>query len=135
MDYSMDLSKPIAVNFSPSSVAEEILQNVRTICSTVVGSVPLDRDFGMSMDMLDQPINISRMLFQSAVIQALAKYEPRAKLVSIDFSTNGESVNQGITMPRLTLEIQEYICRIFSRGGDCRMSILWRQIRTKLEPR
>ncbi len=107
MDYSMDLSKPIAVNFSPSSVAEEILQNVRTICSTVVGSVPLDRDFGMSMDMLDQPINLSRMLFQSAVIQALAKYEPRAKLVSIDFSTDEESVNQGITMPRLTLEIQE----------------------------
>ena len=69
MDYSMDLSKPITVNFSPSSVAEEILQNVRTICSTVVGSVPLDRDFGMSMDMLDQPINLSRMLFQSAVIR------------------------------------------------------------------
>lgn len=107
MDYSMDLSKPIAVNFSPSSVAEEILQNVRTICSTVVGSVPLDREFGMSLDMLDQPINLSRMLFQSAVIQALAKYEPRAKLVSVDFSTDGDDVCHGITKPKLLIEIEE----------------------------
>lgn len=105
--YSIALSKTNVINFAPTTVVEEVLQNVRTICSTIVGSVPLDRDFGVSMDMLDQPINLSQILFQSAVIQALAKYEPRAKLVSVDFSTDGDDICQGITKPKLIVEIEE----------------------------
>ena len=105
--YSIDLFKAATIKFKPGSVTEEIVQNVRTICSTIIGTVPLDRDFGTSMDMLDNPINLSRLLFQSAVIQALARYEPRAKLVQIDYSGSSEELSDGVTKPRLTIKIEE----------------------------
>ena len=44
------------VDFNPASVVAEVLQNVRTILSTRKGSVPLDRDFGISWEYLDRPI-------------------------------------------------------------------------------
>ena len=38
------------VNFAPASERDEVVQNVRTILATRVGTVPLDRDFGFRRD-------------------------------------------------------------------------------------
>ena len=105
--YLIDMTGKSGITFAPSSAVEEILQNVRTIITTRVGTVPLDRDFGLSIDMLDKPVTLAYTLFQSALIQALAVYEPRAKVTKIDFSTDADSVVQGITTPKITLEIEE----------------------------
>lgn len=104
--FSIDLSERTAISFAPESVIEEVIQNVRTICSTIVGTVPLDRDFGMSVDMLDRPISIAQALFQSEVIRALARYEPRAHFLSIEY-LNDADVAQGITKPKIKIEIEE----------------------------
>ena len=42
--YVVNLSS--TVDFAPETEAVEILQNVRTILSTQIGTVPLHRDFG-----------------------------------------------------------------------------------------
>lgn len=76
------------VNFAPSSTVEEILQNVRTIISTVKYSVPLDRDFGIDYSFLDKPTAKAQALYSSEIIQAVKKYEPRASIVSISFSAD-----------------------------------------------
>ena len=76
------------VNFSPSSTVEEILQNVRTIISTVKMSVPLDRDFGVDYSFVDKPTAKARAMYSSEIIQAVKKYEPRANIVSISFSAD-----------------------------------------------
>lgn len=47
------------VNFAPETEVVEILQNVRTILATRKGSVPLDRDFGLSWQYLDAPTGCS----------------------------------------------------------------------------
>lgn len=104
--FSIDLSEQTSINFAPESVIDEVIQNVRTICSTIVGTVPLDRDFGMSVDMLDRPISIAQALFQSEVIRALARYEPRARFLSIEY-LNDADVVQGITKPKIKIEIEE----------------------------
>ena len=47
-----NLTSTGAINFAPASTAEEVIQNVRTILTTTVYSVPLDRNFGINPDML-----------------------------------------------------------------------------------
>ncbi len=106
-NYLIDMASKETISFAPKTVSEEVLQNVRTIISTRVGTVPLDRDFGMSMDMLDKPVALAYTLFQSALIQALAVYEPRAKVKNVDFSAEQELTVQGITTPKITIEIEE----------------------------
>lgn len=105
--YSLDLSATPAISFAPSSEVEEVMQNVRTIISSRVGTVPLHRDFGLSADVLDKPVNLAQILFQTAVIQALAQFEPRAKLAQIDFSTRNDLAQQGVLTPILSIEIEE----------------------------
>lgn len=73
------------VSFQPSSEREEILQNVRTILATRKGSVPLDRDLGLSWEHLDKPYPVARSLMTAAVIEAVESYEPRVRVESVEF--------------------------------------------------
>lgn len=43
------------VDFAPATETEEILQNLRTILVTAMGSVPLDRAFGVDAPMWTAP--------------------------------------------------------------------------------
>ena len=43
------------INFAPENVVEEVVQNVRTICTTPKYSVPMDRLFGIDGAILDSP--------------------------------------------------------------------------------
>ena len=39
--------------------AEEILRNLSTLYSTIAGTAPLDRDFGLSAESIGSPINVA----------------------------------------------------------------------------
>jgi len=52
-------SLPTNIVFGLADVAE-VMQNVRIILTTRKGTVPLDRDFGISQEFLDSPINITQ---------------------------------------------------------------------------
>lgn len=74
------------IDFAPSTVLKEIIQNVRTIITTVKTSVPLDRGFGIDGTIVDLPIPVARARITTEILQAINQYEPRAKVVSVDFS-------------------------------------------------
>lgn len=74
------------INFEASGI-EEILQNVRMILGTIEGTVPLDRRFGITGDIIDSPTNRIDKLNQE-VFEKIEKYEPRAKVTSIKTETN-----------------------------------------------
>lgn len=93
------------VNFSPATETEEILQNVRTILATRVGTVPLDRDFGVSWEHVDKPIAIARAMMMEEVIEAVQEYEPRATIRSISFDETEGDAMEGITRPRVVVSI------------------------------
>lgn len=82
--------KPGRVNFAPQSEAEEVIQNVITICSTPRYSVPMDRAFGVDASLLDDPMTIVGAKYKSEVIQAVRKFEPRAKVKRIEFYRDSE---------------------------------------------
>ena len=90
------------INLMPASELEEICQNVRTIVTTIKGTVPLDREFGISADILDAPMNQQSRLV-AEVAEAIEKFEPRARLRRIEFTGN----ENGELNPTLTLEIKE----------------------------
>ena len=69
----------------PENVLIEIIQNIKTILTTLQGTVPLDRDFGIDSSVIDKPVTIVKPLIIKEIKEAIEKYEPRAKLISVDW--------------------------------------------------
>jgi len=91
------------VNLMPATVEDEIAQNVRTIVSTVQGTVPLAREFGVESSALDVPIEISKALLTAAVIDAVSQHEPRAEVVEVRF--DDEQPIEGVLRPTVVINI------------------------------
>lgn len=72
------------INFAPRTVAEEVIQNLQTILTTYKGTVPLDRDFGISMDLVDNPVRERlKVKIYNDMLNAIRRYEPRCSLLGI----------------------------------------------------
>jgi len=82
---------------------EEILQNIAVIIATPKGSVPLDREFGVDYSFLDTPTPKALALFRAEVAKAIEKYEPRAKVIEIDFYADPSSPHK--LLPKVIVEI------------------------------
>ena len=96
----IEVNSKSTINFAPSE-REEIMQNVRTIITTMKKSIPMFREFGMDK-ILDQPINIVQARITAQVADVIKRYEPRAKLISIDY--NGIIID-GELNPIITIEV------------------------------
>ena len=108
MEYEVSITDK--VDFAPSSVAKEVLQNVRTILDTIVGTVPLERNIGISWDYVGKPMPVAMDMMRVAVNNAIASQESRAKILSIKFDqpeNNIEFAEQGILKPRVRIYIDE----------------------------
>ena len=101
MIYNLELSQS-EIKILPTNELEEILQNVLTALSTVKSSVPLDREFGISVKILDAPMN-SQSKLVAEIATAIEKFEPRARLRSINFT----GTTDGELTPILSLEIRK----------------------------
>lgn len=86
------LTIPEEINFAPANMVEEVVQNVRTICTTPKYSVPMDRQFGIDASMLDRPTPKAIAEMQAELVQAIRKYEPRCRVkkISFDGDMNGQ---------------------------------------------
>jgi phage baseplate assembly protein W len=105
MIYSVSLNDK--VDFAPRSEVEEVLQNIRTILSTRKGSVPLDRDFGVSWAHIDKPFQVAKTLQIAEIHEAIEKYEPRAKVLDVIFNQDTADAMEGILKPRVIVSIGE----------------------------
>lgn len=85
MTYEINGGEIAQINFIPATLAEEVLQNVRMIISTVKYSVPMDREFGIDGAAVDRPINIAKAHLTNEIFRAVRRYESRAVIESIDF--------------------------------------------------
>lgn len=80
IDITADMEE---ISFTPSTVAEEIIQNVRTLLTTRKGSVPMDRALGISADIVDMPIGAAQAKLSAEIVGAVNQYEPRAHIQRI----------------------------------------------------
>lgn len=84
----INLALPQTIDFAPTNVVLEVGQNIYNLLSTAKYSVPLNRNFGLSITCIDQPINIIKARLRAEIIEVIATYEPRFTVQSIDFTTN-----------------------------------------------
>lgn len=91
------------IMFAPSTVVEEVLQNIRTIITTLKGSVPLDREFGVSATFLDDPLPAAEAKLIAEIFEQIAKYEPRAIITGVSFSAGID----GILIPKVQVSIND----------------------------
>lgn len=102
MEYKVTVNN--AVDFAPQTTTAEILQNVRTILNTRIGTVPLAREFGISWEHVDMPLPVAKSIMQGAVIDAIEEFEPRARVENVSFDGDGEN---GILRPTVIISIKE----------------------------
>lgn len=93
------------VNFAPQSLQIEVVQNVRTLLATRAGSVPMDRDFGLSWATLDGPVNMVRARINAEVVRKIQRYEPRARVISVTYE--GSEAMAGVVRPKVYIEVIE----------------------------
>jgi phage baseplate assembly protein W len=81
------------LRINPQTEIEEIVQNVKTILSTPKGSVPLLRDFGISVDLIDTLTPELQMRVKEEVFLQIERWEKRAKVkkVSVLASDDGKA--------------------------------------------
>jgi phage baseplate assembly protein W len=72
----------------------EILQNVRVILTTRVGTVMLDRLFGMRFRFVDAPMNAAQLMIVADVCQALTHFEPRVTFKKIQFGPSVSNLGE-----------------------------------------
>ena len=93
---------PSKINFRPTTVLEEIFQNVNTIMGTTKFSVPLFRELGLKASFIDKPMNILHPLFVAEVIETVEKYEPRVIVEEVKLTANID----GQAYPTLVISIR-----------------------------
>lgn len=96
---TINLSEPQEINFGATG-SEEIVQNVRTIVSTALGSVPIERGFGIDYSVLDEPIPIAKAKMSALIVTAIRLYEPRAEVAKVEFQ---DDHNNGKLVPIITI--------------------------------
>ena len=87
----IDVTNPLEKVVIGATGAEEIVQNVRTILTTVKGSVPLDRTFGIDMAFVDLPGPAAMARLTAAVVEEVEKQEPRVMVTAVRWPSPGEA--------------------------------------------
>ena len=103
MSYLLTANQKPAIDLAPKTTIEEVLQNVRTIISTIKYEIPLDRGFGIDGDVIDMPMQQAQAKLTQEIFRAVRQYEPRAIIEFISFSGN----ESGRLTPKLEVSIRE----------------------------
>lgn len=81
---------------------QDVLRCLQVLYGSEVGSLALDRDFGIDWSFLDMPLLTARAMLESELIQKTRRYEPRANITEIKWSGDGLS---GQMIPKVVVEL------------------------------
>lgn len=90
------------IDFSPSTIEQEVAQNVRMIVTTVRGTVPLFRDFGIDVSLIDAPSAMAKAKLTADIIRQVKLFEPRALITKISYRNTAI----GQLQPVITLTVK-----------------------------
>lgn len=80
--------------------AQDIRRCLTALYSVREGEQPLDRDFGLSWEFLDQPMPIAQNLLALEIIKKTNRYEPRVSVDKVGY----EHGNEGQLIPAIHLK-------------------------------
>ncbi len=76
----------IKINGIGESEAEDIRRCLTTLYSVREGEQPLDRDFGLAQDFLDQPVPVAKNTLALEVIEKTRRYEKRVNVERVEYA-------------------------------------------------
>ena len=109
MELTVDMSVTVPVEIGATGL-RGLAQEIRTALATRKGSVPLDRDFGLSWELIDLPLPESRPLLVAEIGRGLERCVPRIRVKSVTFKADAPGAADGKLTPVVTVEIRkEYL--------------------------
>ena len=75
-------------------------QQMDTLLDTRVGSVPADRDFGISWNLLGEPPEVAESLFYQELLDKTERYVPDVKIQKVMFQADGLGEAQAVVYCR-----------------------------------
>lgn len=94
---------PLSLN--ETDPVKAVRQNVALTLSTFRGSVPLYREFGLSPEALDKPVNVARTMLVADIRECVEAFEPRATVTDVRFEVDKDHPEK--LMPVVEVEINE----------------------------
>lgn len=91
-----------SVNIDSFNLPINIKERLKLLLTTRVGTVVLDRDFGLNMDFIDKPLPIAKRLYTIDVIQKIKRYEPDLKIQSVTFELDKTNSTKLIPIIKIT---------------------------------
>lgn len=80
----------------------EIIEGINFLCSTPTGKYPMNRDFGIDQDLLDEPVTSVRSLLAIEYKEKIERYEPRVEVMDVYFEFDEET---GALTPHIELDL------------------------------
>ena len=90
----------IVLNDVEKAESEKIRRCLNTLYSVREGEQPLDREFGLAQDFLDQPMPAAQNLLALEIIKKTARYEPRVIVEKVEY----EHREDGTLIPIVNLK-------------------------------
>lgn len=82
----------VSFDYVGGNEIDDIRRCLGTLFQTPEGSCPLDRDFGINMDIVSLPPDVAENLFAVEITTKTERYEPRAiiKTIRFGFTADGQ---------------------------------------------
>lgn len=81
-----------AVIDSDGFLSEDIMSCLHCLYSTVEGTQPLDREFGITIEAVDKPPQVAKNIYALDVVEKTEKYEPRVEVKEVTFEAVREKL-------------------------------------------
>lgn len=88
----------------------ELIEGIEFLCSTPTGKFPMNREFGISQDLQDQPIETVKDLLSIELKEKIERYEPRVEVsdVSYDYDPDTGGLTPIISVDLLELSDDDW---------------------------
>lgn len=73
----------VRLQLENSSIPADILEQLNLLITTPMGTVVLDRDFGIDMSFIDMPTNFAKNMVAVELAKKIKKYIPELRLVEV----------------------------------------------------
>lgn len=93
----------VEIAASSGTAAEDVYRCLLTLYGSRAGTQGLDRDFGLDVACLSQPIEAAAALFTAEITRKTAMYEPRAQVVRVDYEEADNGC--GELKPKVVVEL------------------------------
>ena len=80
---------------------EEVYRNLQVLYGTETGEQALDREFGIDINVLDNPQETAKALLAAEFVRKTEQYEPRVRVVKVEWT--GNNAQGGSIVPKVVV--------------------------------